>query len=137
VERAEHRVAVRQRRRDALEEGVPPAALPLGDGLEAAEAEVDEDEIDGGHRRDAHRRRRVLRHEDPVVLAAQDALGGEAIDRVGFEDDDAPRVRHNSLPTALMLLPWRAKQVRRGKPRSTRGPEPPRNVARSPELGAE
>ena len=98
VQRAQHGVPVRQRRWDAAEGGVPAAALPLGDGLEAAEAEVDEDEVDGGHRGHARGGGGVLRHEDPVVLAAQKPLGGEAVDRVGFEDHDTPCIRQRSLP---------------------------------------
>ena len=98
VQWAQHGVPVRQGRRDAAEGGVPAAALPLGNGLEAAEAEVDEDEVDGGHRGNARGGGGVLRHEDPVVLATQKALGGEAVDRVGFEDHDTPCIRQRSLP---------------------------------------
>ena len=53
VERAKHRVAVGHRLRDAVEGGVPAAALPARDRLEAPEGDVHEHEVDRGHRRDA------------------------------------------------------------------------------------
>ena len=117
VQRAQHGVPVRQGRRDAAEGGVPAAALPLGNGLEAAEAEVDEDEVDGGHRGHARGGGGVLRHEDPVVLATENALGGKAVDRVGFEDHDTPCIRQRSLPTLNEAPPSRAGRAGRGMPR--------------------
>ena len=103
VQGAQHRVPIRQGRGQAAEGGVPAPTLPLGNRLEAAEAKVDQDEVHGRHRGHPGGRGGVLRHEDPVVLSTQDALGGEAVDRVRFEDHDTPCIRQRSLPTLMRL----------------------------------
>ena len=65
----------------------------------------------------------VLRHEDPVVPATQDALGGESVDRVRLEDHDTACVRQRSLPMLVELRRrapggWEREPRREARPRT-------------------